>query len=100
VVELLAEDLVLCPVVLDHLLLLPVHPAGNGHDDEMERFPSHGEKRIGRAATRQGPDGNLEVDQPPPRGIHDRLEERLWNRAGQRPLLSKIILAWRERRTV
>jgi hypothetical protein len=40
-------------------LLLPVHPAGDGHDKEVEGFPGHGGEGIDGAVARQGADGNL-----------------------------------------
>ena len=41
--QLLPQDAVLLAQVLDDFLLLPIHPAGDGHDDELPRCEGHGE---------------------------------------------------------
>jgi hypothetical protein len=40
--QFLPQDAVFCPQVLDDFLLLPIHPAGNSHDDELPRCEGHG----------------------------------------------------------
>ena len=40
--ELFPQDTVLFFEILDHLLLLPVHPAGKGHEENVPRVLEHG----------------------------------------------------------
>jgi len=60
--QLLPQDAVLRPQEVDYCLLLPIHPAGNSHDNEMPRCPGHGRRRYrpmcrGSRELREEPDG-------------------------------------------
>jgi len=51
--KLLPQDAVFLAQVGDHVLLLPVHPAGNGHNEELPRCEGHAEEDSWRRAMAQ-----------------------------------------------
>ncbi len=48
--QLRAENTVLLLEVLDHLLLVAIHPAGEGQDQELQREAIHGSRLPDRGA--------------------------------------------------
>ena len=66
--QLLAEDVVLEAQVLDHLLLLAIHPARDGHEEESPWVEGHGEEdsggrsRLARCGLDLSAHGDLEFD--------------------------------------